>query len=131
MDYVKEYQIIKAFEPTKYFKAPAGRHEVTFLSEAEETSYKDEDSGEETKQVEFKVSVGQESMFWTVAKGQSFKSLYGQLMAVGNQYKKLKDKTITLLVTGSGTAKTYVVLEALPYIAEETQKEISSTLEGV
>lgn len=127
MDYAKEYQKIKAFEPKKFFKANAGRHTVTFLSEAVDTEFKDGD--DVTEQVEFRVSINDDVFNWAVAKGQSFKSLYGQLIAVAKAWGNLKDRTITLLVTGDNTNKTYVVLEALTYLQENN--EISSTLKGV
>jgi len=127
MDYKVEYEKIKAFEPKKYFKANAGRHAITFLSEAVETEFKD--GNDVTPQVEFKIRIDDESYNWTVPVGQSFKSLYGQLMTVAKEWETLKDRSITLLVTGDNTTKSYVVLEALTYLQEKAP--VSNALKGV
>lgn len=114
MDYKKEYAKLEAYEPKEYFKPLAGRYELTILSEPTLTSYNE--GKEITEQIELTVQHRDKVLTWTMAVGLSFKSLYGQLMALGNAKGKLIDEQFTLLVTGEDKNKTYVVLEALPYI---------------
>jgi len=114
MDYKKEYETLKAYEPKDYFKTNAGSYKITILTEPENTNY--DDDGKDVEQIELQISVKQKVYYWTITKGLSFKSLYGQLMALGNAKGKLRELTITLLVTGTEKNKTHVVLEALPYI---------------
>jgi len=125
MDYEKEHTTIMAYEPKEYFKATGGRHEVVFIGEPEPTTF--DDGNKIIDQVEVKVSVKQKIMIWTITKGQSFKSLYGQLIAIGSARGKLNGEKITLLVNGENKDKTYVVLEALPII-EKLDLSSSGTL---
>jgi len=124
MDYAEEHKTIMAYEPKEYFKATSGRHEVVFLAEPKPTTFDDGDKI--IDQVEVKVSVKKKIMIWTITKGQSFKSLYGQLIAIGGNRGKLNGEKITLLVSGENKDKTYVVLEALPII-EKLDLSSSST----
>lgn len=119
MDYEKEVKTLKAYEPKEYFKPSAGRYEVLFLGEPMPASFNDGDKV--TDQIEFQVSVKQKVLSWTMARGLSFKSLFGQLMALGNVKGHLKEEKITLLVTGEDKNKTYVVLEALSLIENKDQ----------
>jgi len=124
MDYEKEFKKIESFEPKEYFKATSGLHEIVFLGEPTETSYND--NGKEVEQIEIPISVKEKVLYWTITKGQSFKSLYGQLVALGNAKGRLKEERITLLVSGEDKNKTYVVSEASRFIHNKS----SSNTEG-
>lgn len=122
MNYKKEYEKIQAFEPKDYFKPTAGKHEILILTEPKDADFTEGDKV--TEQIELEVQVKDKVLSWTISKGQSFKSLYGQLMALGNAKGKLREETISLLVSGVEKNKSYVVLEALPYTKNNASSNI-------
>lgn len=60
----------------------------------------------------FRVEVDGEEMRWSITKGQSDSSLWGQLVKVAQDRGGLEGETINLIRTGTGTDTTYTVEEA-------------------
>ena len=111
INYEKEFKKVSAYTPKEYFKAEQGKHEIIILSEPTTKIYSDGD--EVTPQIEMQISVNKQLFYWTVSKGVSFLSVYGQLMALGKEKNQLKEQLITLIVTGEGKNKTYAIVEAM------------------
>jgi len=114
MDYKEEYKKLNGFEPKEFFKPEAGTHRIMILSEPVQSTY--EEHSEPKEQITLKIQVKNSVIEWSITKGVSFKSLYGQLIALAHGKGKLKEEYITLLVSGEGKAKVYIILEALPYV---------------
>jgi len=116
MEYEKEIEQIQN-NSGEVFKPSIGVHEIEITTEPEATEYVDME-GNKTPQIKLVVKVTDEEKTWYVSKGMTFKSLYGQLMALGKIKGKLEGEKITLSVTTSKNRKgetinSYSILEAV------------------
>jgi hypothetical protein len=93
------------------WKPDAGQYQVLIVGEPEACVFTD-DKGKDTEQVRMPVKVGGKDLTWFVTKGLTSLSLYGQLMLVGRQKRKLSGETVNVIVAGSGKDKRYTVVEA-------------------
>ena len=79
------------------------------------------------------VEIGKKTQYWDVKKARTSNSLYGQLVMVGEANGQLTESTITLVVTGEGLERRYVVMEAVSLQAQEekiNKKQSQSTLKS-
>jgi hypothetical protein len=113
MDYENELKTIQAFKPIDYWKPAGGAHHVVIITEPVDGEY-DDGEGNKTAQIKMNVSINKEIKTWTVPKGQSMTSLYGQLMKLAMMNgKKLVGVPFTLLVNGVGNKKRYTIPEVI------------------
>jgi hypothetical protein len=111
MNYEEELKKIQEYKAEQYFKPEAGTHKIVIISEAKPKTYKGDDG--ERDQIELEIQKEEEMMTWTVTKGLTMKSLYGQLIHLAVKNKgSLIGQTVTLIVKGEGKNKDYTVVEA-------------------
>lgn len=97
-------------QSSDWFKPEPGTSVVTFLDEGEDDTREYEG---ETRQVRvFSVEVDGEEMYWSVTKGRSESSLYGQLVKVAQSEGGLSGVSVSLIRSGTGTDTQYTVQEA-------------------
>lgn len=120
MDYNKEKESLIETTERNWWKPTAGQHSILFVSEAEEFDIEWE--GETIHKVAFKISVDNKEYDWSMTKGRTQNSLWGQITLVGANLGNLKGREITLVVKGEGKNTSYTVMEALPLMKpkEET-----------
>jgi len=94
-----------------WWKPTPGQHTIKFLDEGSERNMMWE--GETIIKVDFKVEINNEEYTWSVTKGKTENSLYGQLVLVGSNRTALKGTNITLIVKGTGKNSEYTVMESL------------------
>lgn len=107
-DFDEEYENLSA--GSQWFNPDEGTHQVKFLDNGkeEERTY-----DEETRKVAvFQIEVNGEEKKWSVTKGKSESSLFGQLMKYGRAAEGLKGEEITLIRSGTGQDTQYTVQEA-------------------
>lgn len=95
-----------------WFNPDPGEHEVLFKDNGRKETRTYE--GETREVVVFTIETGEKSgeHMWSVTKGRSETSLYGQLVKVGAAREGLKGETVSVIVQGEGTDRTYTVPEA-------------------
>lgn len=111
MDYQQEVKTLEEYQTTNWFKPRVGKYKIKIVTEPKPTEYKDDD-GNITPQIELDITVNDEVFKWTVGKGKTLSSLYGQLMKVGSKNGKLAGEEITLIVKSDGKKNDYFVPEA-------------------
>ena len=121
MDWQKEVSMLKSPRDKNFWKPVAGQYKVHFLTDGEEGEFEWE--GKTIRKVYFEVLVDGEKKDWSVTKGETQKSLYGQLVLIAASLGKLKGQTISLVVKGMGKETSYAILEALSLMVktEEVQ----------
>ena len=114
-----------ALGTSNFWKPESGTYKVKFLDDGRPATYKDQKTGRETEQVDFKVEMGGEEKVWTVTKARTVNSLYGQIALVGRHQGSLAEKEITLLVKydQKNNKREYTVQEALPLIDEWNKRQ--------
>ena len=106
----------------EWWKAISGSHEVTIETDFHE--FTTEWEGTTMEKVAVNISVEGDKFIWSISKGKSYRSLYGQLCLVAeNHNNTLVNKTINLLVKGSGSDVDYTVVEAVGLIPTEQPKK--------
>lgn len=125
MDYEKEVSGIK--ETLNWFKPVTGEYKIHILTEPKEFEFKTKDKeGKEKTERAYKLDIETKGnkLAWSFSRGETYASLYGQLMLVGKSKNGLAGKTITLIVKSDGSKNTYIILEALPLISEYQKPKV-------
>ena len=121
MDWEKNVSDLKTgSDMPEFLKLEAGTHKVTFLDEGKERIQHWEDK--EIPKVDFKVKYNEKEYVWSVTKGQTIGSLYGQIALLGRQLGTIAPTEVTVIVKGAGKNKDYTILES----ADLADKEIKS-----
>ena len=115
MDWKKETENLGT--GTDFLKLTGGTHKVTFLDEGEEKTVTYDDKTR--LKVFFRVSVEKVEHTWTITKGVTLNSLWGQVTLIAKKLGGLTGKTITVIVKGEGKNTDYTVLEAVDLIKAE------------
>lgn len=113
MDYANELKKIEEYKPENtYFKPEQGKYTIVIVSDPVPGTY--DDGKGKTETIEMDVSINEEIKRWTVPKGLTIKSLYGQLMklAVMND-NNLVGVKFTLFVQHSNDRNNYTIPEVL------------------
>lgn len=108
MDYQTELKRLQ--EGGNYWKPKAGQYKVKALSELEEAEpYQPE--GEDPKpQAKIKIEVNGEEKMWTMGKGATLASTYGQLVNLASHKGKLTDVEFNLVVKSDGKKNDYTIV---------------------
>ncbi len=109
-------EIKKLEDAIDWFKPEAGQIKLKILSEPIERTQDFTDSKGVVKSVEqivIDVEVDGKKMKWSVTKGLTKSSLYGQMMIIGQKFKGLTNANITLLIKQGQNRKDYTILEAI------------------
>jgi len=120
VDYGKAVSELSQKSSVETFKPKVGSVFVDILEEPVETQFKAMD-GKETPQIKLRVNVAGKNLVWYVSKGITFRSLYGQLMALGKGENGLAGKKVQLLVKSSKNKEgkdtnDYTIVEAVKYL---------------
>jgi hypothetical protein len=100
-----------------FLKLEQGQTKVKFLDDGE-----DKDVVWQDKTIHkrfFKVMCNGAEATWSVTKGATLGSLYGQLALIGKAKGTLKDQEVTVLVKGTGKETNYTILESLELMKQE------------
>lgn len=129
MDWAKEVESLGTGR--EFLKLDSGSHSVKFLDDGEEKIV--EYDGKEQNKVFFNVMVKDNEYVWTVAKGGTLNSCYGQIALLGRMNGSLVNRTFTVLVKGEGKNKDYTIVEALDLAKFEIskRKELRPVVEDV
>ena len=124
MDWNKEVENMSK-GGSDFLKLSAGQHKVKFLDEGEDKELQWEDKT--ILKRNFRVSFNGEEHTWSVTKGTTLNSLYGQISLVARQKGGLIGAEVTVIVKGSGKETSYTILEALQLQQEEqnNRKEVN------
>lgn len=117
-DYNKLFEDIKESEKNAtgdWLRLTPGRHTLTFKSELGDPFRNDvlSDAKREVFQVNVDVEENGKTYRWSITKGKTQNSLYGQVVEFAKLSGGLKDKTINLLVTGEGKDRRYMINELI------------------
>ncbi len=100
---------------SEWFNPDPGTHKVVFLDDGEidTRTYEDDNGNKEEREVGiFTVDVDGETLKWSVTKGSTESSLWGQLVKYAKHHDGLAGEEITLIRNGEGSDTTYTVQEA-------------------
>jgi len=122
VNYTEEVKRLDAFVPgeqSQFWKPKPGQYRVRALTELEDAPpFIEKDmngqpkQGKEPKpQVKLDMLIGEEKVTWTMAKGISPASSYGQLCKLGAKKGKLKDVDFMIVVTNDKKKNTYTIVE--------------------
>ena len=104
----------------EFLNLESGIHEVLFMDNGEEREVVFD--GKSRKKVFFRVRYGGEEKTFTVTKGDTLASLFGQLSLIGRYHGTLEGRKITILVKGEGKNKDYTISEALGLAKQEIEQ---------
>lgn len=120
MDYKKEYATLKDYQTKDWFKPEKGTYQVKCLSEPVPANFVDPVTGNKVDQIELLIEVDGQKKYWTVTKGLTLVSLYGQLVSLGARQGGLEGERFTVHVKFAGIGKggrpkhDYFIPEAVP-----------------
>lgn len=111
INYEEEHKKILDYEGDNYFKPEAGEYVIVFCSEAETKDYLEED-GTVIRQVMFTIQVNKVTYLWTIPRGKTDVSLWGQLLdsIADRKPHNFNGHVVKLRVKGEGLKKRYKVL---------------------
>ena len=113
MDLKKEYEDIKAYGSSDFFKATPGKYNIVIIGEPQPTEY-DDGAGHITEQVLLNIQIDQKDYKWSVSKGKTTTSLYGQIVKLSSTNNfKTNGLKFTLLVRNTGSKNDYIIEVAL------------------
>lgn len=112
-----------------WIKLGVGVHKVTFLEEIPQPIKQKKiiaGKEKEVEQCDVLVEYQGSRKKWGLTKGQSAKSVWGQLMILGKHYKSLVGKTVTVLVKSSKDKngedrKDYSIVECAEILQSQQQ----------
>lgn len=117
INYSEEVKRLDQFVPgenSQFWKPKAGQYRVKALSELEDTNpfvpkgdHKPED---EKAQAKIDLLIGEDKFTWTIAKGVSPASAYGQLCKLGSAKNGLKNLDFMIVVTNDKKKNTYTIV---------------------
>jgi hypothetical protein len=116
INYSEEVKRLDSFVPgesSNFWKPVAGQYRVRGLTELEDAPpFKSKKEGEADKpQAKISILIGDDTFVWTMAKGVSPASAYGQLCKLGQDKGKLKDLDFMIVVTNDKKKNTYTIVK--------------------
>lgn len=114
VNYNEEVKRLDSFVPGEqslYWKPKPGQYRVRALTELEESEPFHKEGEPDKPQQKIKLLIGEESFVWTMAKGVSPASAYGQLCKLGSEKGKLKDLDFMVVVTNDKKKNTYTIVK--------------------
>ena len=114
VNYNEEVKRLDAFVPgeqSKYWKPKPGQYRVRALTELEPTEPFKKEGEADKPQMKIDLLIGEEKFTWTMAKGISPASAYGQLCKLGSEKGQLKDLDFMIVVTNDKKKNTYTIVK--------------------
>jgi hypothetical protein len=111
MDYAKEVEELKKYETTAWFKPDVGTYKIKILGEGEfvQKTFKEE----QVTQWNLPISVQGLKMTWSVTKGKSMSSIYGQIMFLcAKNNNSAVGVEFDLIVKSDGKKRDYTIPQA-------------------
>ena len=114
IDYTAEAAGLEAFVPgnkSDFWKPKAGQYHVRALTELDETDPFQKEGEEPKPRVKIEIMIDDKKYTWTMAKGVSPASTYGQLCRLAkNKGNHLKDVDFLVVVTSDSKKNTYTIV---------------------
>lgn len=114
VNYKEEVTRLDSFVPgetSQFWKPKAGQYRVKALTELEETKPFQKEGEDDKPQVKIDLLVEGQKVMWTIAKGVSPASSYGQLCRLGAKKGSLKNVEFMIVVTNDKKKNTYTIVE--------------------
>jgi len=115
INYQQENTKLEGFKPgesSKFWKPKPGQYRVRALTELEETDPFKKDGEPDKPQVKVGLLIGDEKVTWTMAKGVSPASSYGQLVNLAiKSNNKITNLDFMIVVTSDGKKNTYTIVK--------------------
>ena len=114
INYNEEVTRLDAFVPGEkslFWKPKAGQYRVKALTELEESKPFEKEGESPKPQVKIQLLIGEEQFTWTMAKGVSPASAYGQLCNLGKDKGSLKNLDFMIVVTNDKKKNTYTIVK--------------------
>lgn len=114
INYNEEVTRLDAFVPgeqSQFWKPKAGQYRVKALTELEEAPPFKKEGEADKPQVKIELLIGEEKFTWTMAKGISPASAYGQMCKLGAEKGKLKGLDFMIVVTNDKKKNTYTIVK--------------------
>jgi hypothetical protein len=115
INYTEEVKRLDAFVPgenSQFWKPKAGQYKVRALSELEDTKPFEKEGEEPKAQVKVDILIGEDKFTWTMAKGVSPASAYGQLCHLATTLGgTLMNKDFMIVVTNDKKKNTYTIVK--------------------
>jgi hypothetical protein len=109
-DWNKELEVLEKALQVDFWRAEEGEHIIEFLDNGTERQFEWEEAV--IQKVDFKVRIKGKELIWSVTKGKTTSSLYGQIALIGSESGSLVGKKITLYVKGQKMQRHYFVKES-------------------
>lgn len=114
INYSEENARLDNFKPdesSEFWRPVAGQHKVKALNELEEAEPYREEGKEDKPQAKIKLFINGEEKVWTMSKGKSPASTFGQLCRLAKQNNNiLKDIEFTVVVVNDGNRNSYTIV---------------------
>ena len=115
INYSEEVARLDKFVPgenSQFWKPKAGQYRVKALTELDEAAPFKKEGEADKPQVKVELLIGEEKFTWTMAKGVSPASSYGQLCKLATQYQgKLLGTEFMIVVTNDKKKNTYTIVK--------------------
>lgn len=115
----KEKEALITPQERNWWNPVAGQYKIVFLTDGEE--YDSEYEDKPIRKVVFDVEIEKQKYSWSMGKGRTQNSLYGQLALIGAEKGTLIGQMIQLVVKGK-EKRDYIILEALPLMESKEKK---------
>jgi hypothetical protein len=113
INYNEEVKRLDSFVPgenSKFWKPKPGQYTVKALTELEEAKPFEKEGEAPKPQVKIDLLIAEETFTWTMAKGVSPASAYGQLCRLGATRNGLKGTQFMVVVTNDKKKNTYTIV---------------------
>jgi len=113
INYDEEVKKLDAFVPgesSQFWKPKAGQYRVKALTELEEAKPFEEEGKEPKPQSKIDLLIDEDKFTWTIGKGISPASAYGQLCKLGQLKGSLKNLDFMVVVTNDKKKNTYTIV---------------------
>lgn len=123
MDYASEVKELEAYEPDEWFKPTKGNYKIRILNEGE---FVNKDFGEGlVTQWNLLIDVNGKQLHWSVTKGKTISSLYGQIFSLAAKNNNTAQGLVfDLIVKSDGKKNDYTIPQAIQNDSVKTEEVI-------
>ena len=115
IDYTQEVMKLEKFTPgsnSEFWKPKDGQYHIVALGELEDTEPYKEEGKEPKPRVKIEILLDDKKYIWTIPKGQTPASTYGQLCRLAKSNgNRLKDIGFLVVVQNNGKRNTYTIVK--------------------
>lgn len=113
INYNEEVERLDKFVPgenSQFWKPKAGQYRVKSLTELEDSDPFEQEGKEPKPQAKIDLLIGEDKFTWTIGKGVSPASAYGQLCKLGKLKGTLKNVDFMIVVTNDKKKNSYTIV---------------------